>query len=239
MSNDKSVASASRHRVPATPGRISDAAYGFVAAVVLANVAGGILLAVDPTLIDGVAGLVVPSVAMWVGFIGAPAVVSRTQGSGDLRRDFRLRATWLDALVGLPLGVATQLLALPALYFLLSPIVDSSDLSKPAEETIGRGSGVGVVLIFLVVGIGAPIAEELFFRGLFQGAAQRRFGAWPGLLLVAAVFGATHLQPLQFPGLFLAGLVFGLLAWRSGRLGPAICAHIGFNMAAAVVLVWS
>ena len=46
------------------------------------------------------------------------------------------------------------------------------------------------------------------------------------------------LQPLQFPGLFVAGLLFGALAWRAGRLGPAIFAHVGFNTVAAIVLLW-
>ena len=221
-----------------TPGRIVDAALGFVIAVVLASIAASMLMAIDPDLVDGAAGLVVPSLAMWVGFVGVPVSVSRRRGTGDLGQDFGLRARWSDAAIGIPLGVATQLLALPALYFLLGAFVDTSALSDPAKETMDRASGLATAAVILVVGVGAPIAEELFFRGLFQRAAQARFGDIRGLLLVAAVFGASHFQRLQFPGLFLAGLVFGVLAWRSGRLGPAVFAHIGFNMAAVVVLLW-
>ena len=221
-----------------SPGRLGDAALGFLAAIVVSGLAASVVLAIDPDLADGATGLVVSSLALWVGFAGAPIVVSRTRGSGRLSQDFGLRATWRDACVGLPLGVATQVLVLPGLYFLIGLVFDTSELSKPAEETIGRGSGLGLVAVLLVVGIGAPIAEELFFRGLFQRAAQSRFGAWQGWLLVAAVFGASHFQVLQFPGLFVAGLLFGGLAWRSGRLGPAIFAHIGFNTVAAVLLIW-
>ena len=220
-----------------TPGRLTDAALGFVVAVVMASIAASALMAVDPDLVDGAAGLVVPSLAMWVGFIGVPVSVSRRRGSGDLGQDFGLRAHWTDLAIGVPLGAATQLLALPALYFVLGTFLDTSALSDPAKETMDRGSGLSMAAVVLVVGIGAPIAEELFFRGLFQRSAQARFGEVRGLLLVAAVFGASHLQPLQFPGLFLAGLVFGVLAWRSGRLGPAVFAHVGFNIAAVVVLL--
>ena len=226
------------HTPQVTPGRLSDAALGFVTAVVLASIAASVLMVIDPELVDGAAGLVVPSLAMWVGFIGVPLSVSRRRGTGDLGQDFGLRARWSDAAIGVPLGAATQLLALPALYFLLGAFVDTSALSDPAKETMDRASGLATAAVILVVGVGAPIAEELFFRGLSQRAAQARFGNVRGLLLVAAVFGASHFQPLQFPGLFLAGLVFGVLAWRSGRLGPAVFAHIGFNMAAVVVLLW-
>lgn len=221
-----------------TPGRLGDAALGFLIAVVLSSFAVTFLLAVDPDADEGAAGLVVASIALWGGFVGMPVWVSRHRGSGDVRSDFALRARWTDAVWAVPLGVATQLLVLPAIYWLLGRFFDVSALSEPAEETLSRGSGIGLVAILLVVGIGAPIAEELFFRGLFQGAAVARLGNSAGVLVVAAVFGATHLQPLQFPGLFAAGLIFGLLTLRSGRLGPAVFAHIGFNTAAAVVLIW-
>ncbi len=222
----------------ATPGRLGDAAVGFIAAVVAASLAASVLLAIDPALADGAAGLVVPSLAMWLGFIGAPVLVSRRRGTGRLSIDFGFSTRWRDVVVGIPLGVATQMLVLPAVYFVIGLAVDTSDLSNPAKETIGRGSGLSLAAVLLVIGIGAPVAEELFFRGLFQRAAQARFGGWQGWLLVAAVFGASHLQPLQFPGLFVAGLLFGALAWRAGRLGPAIFAHVGFNTVAAIVLLW-
>ena len=35
------------------------------------------------------------------------------------------------------------------------------------------------------------------------------------------------------------GAVVGWLVWRTDRLGPAIWAHVGFNLTAAVVLVWN
>jgi hypothetical protein len=96
-----------------------------------------------------------------------------------------------------------------------------------------------VLALFLIVGVGAPIAEELFYRGLSQHAIAKRFGARLAVFLGAAFFGFSHLQPLQFLGLFAFGLVLGFLTERFDRLGPAIFAHMGFNMTAAVVLVWN
>jgi membrane protease YdiL (CAAX protease family) len=51
------------------------------------------------------------------------------------------------------------------------------------------------------------------------------------------LFAATHFQLLQLPALALAGALFGVLAHRAGRLGPAIAAHIVFNMTAVVTLL--
>ena len=54
----------------------------------------------------------------------------------------------------------------------------------------------------------------------------------------AALFGAAHLEPLQFPALFVFGLVAAVLATRTGRLGPGIWAHVAFNSVAVVNLVF-
>ena len=62
---------------------------------------------------------------------------------------------------------------------------------------------------------------------------------WPSIIVTALYFGATHLQPLQFPALVIFGVVVGWLVQRTDRLGPAIWAHVGLQPHAAVVLVWN
>ncbi len=52
-------------------------------------------------------------------------------------------------------------------------------------------------------------------------------------------FGLVHFQLLQLPGLIVAGILFGILAHRAGRLGPAIAAHVTFNMVTVVALLAS
>jgi membrane protease YdiL (CAAX protease family) len=53
----------------------------------------------------------------------------------------------------------------------------------------------------------------------------------------SVVFGLSHGQLLQLPALILAGVLFGVLAHRAGRLGPAIAAHVAFNMVTVVSLL--
>ena len=89
------------------------------------------------------------------------------------------------------------------------------------------------------VGIGAPVVEEIFYRGLLQRSLERRFGVWPGILGSALLFGVSHFQLLQLPALVLFGVVLGLLAQRTGRLAAPIAAHIVFNMTTVLFLVGS
>ena len=99
-------------------------------------------------------------------------------------------------------------------------------------------SNVGLALLIVVAVIGAPIVEELVYRGLLQGALGRTLRQWRGWLavvLAAALFALVHFLPVEYPGLFLIGLVVGVCALRTGRLGMGILTHAAFNAAALVV----
>jgi membrane protease YdiL (CAAX protease family) len=44
------------------------------------------------------------------------------------------------------------------------------------------------------------------------------------------VFGLAHFEALQLPALVAFGVVLGIMAVRTKRLGPSIFAHAGFNL---------
>ncbi len=166
--------------------------------------------------------------------LGTALFASYRKGRGPLR-DFGLKVLPVD-IFGLVVGLATQyaalLLYLPLLWF---TSVSTDDISKPARELTDKASGGGVILLILIVVIAAPIVEELFFRGLVMRSAERRWGSTWAIVVSAAIFGAAHFEPLQFPALMVFGLVAGFLAVRTGRLGPSIFAHMAFNG----IAVWS
>jgi membrane protease YdiL (CAAX protease family) len=117
--------------------------------------------------------------------------------------------------------------------------VDLDKLSQPARELGDKATTPGgIALLFLTVAIGAPLAEELFFRGLVLRAFEKRVGTRWAVAASSVVFGATHFQALQFPALTAAGVVFALLVVTTGRLGPAIFAHMAFNAATVASIVW-
>ena len=121
----------------------------------------------------------------------------------------------------------------------------SEELAKPAKELVSRvGGGNGAFLgLAVAVGVLAPIVEECFYRGFIARSIVRLFPAfrtWPTTLIAAGLsgvwFGLIHLQPLQLPALIAVGFCCAVVALRTGRLGPAIFVHMGFNLITVITL---
>lgn len=189
----------------------------------------------DVLTIAEVALLQVP---LWLGLLGVPLIATRLRGNGP-RRDLGLWSTVADAPIGLAIGVACQLILVPIVtlpIFLLSD-TDQAELEAPARELTEKAQGPGVLVLVLVVVVAAPLAEEVFFRGMLQRLLARRWPIWPSMLVTAVLFGVSHFQWLQLPALAAFGLVLSLLAHRTGRLGRSIWAHVGFNATTVVALL--
>jgi membrane protease YdiL (CAAX protease family) len=183
-----------------------------------------------PLWLDAV--LLIP---LWVSLLVATIIISNHWGTGRLRDDYGLRFRAFD-LLGVPIGIASQAVLIPAIYWILR--VSSEDVSSQARTLTDRaGSDAEVVLLVLMVVVGAPIIEELFFRGLLMRAIQARWNDGLALVASALFFALVHFQPLQIPGLFAFGLILGTCAQRTGRLGMSILAHAAFNGTAVVMLL--
>jgi membrane protease YdiL (CAAX protease family) len=174
-------------------------------------------------------------VPLWVGLTGAVVIVSRHWGTGSLRRDYGLRFLPIDV-IGVPIGVLVQLVFVPVLYRLL-PFIDRDEVGESAESLTDRATGWGVLLLILLVVVGAPIVEELFFRGLVMRSIQARYSDWLALVGSALLFALVHFNPLTFPALAMFGLVLGYLAQRTRRLGMSVFAHAGFNATTVALLL--
>lgn len=177
---------------------------------------------------------------LWLGFIGVPIYVAATKGNGWIR-DFKMKLSLIDIPVAGVIGLLTQLIVVPLVSWPMLWLTNTSidDLGAPARELADKATdNLGAVLFLVIVGIGAPIAEEIFFRGLLLRAMEKTFGTTVAVIGSSALFAATHFQFIQFPALFMAGLVFALLVVRTGRLGAAIIGHMAFNLVTAVSLLW-
>jgi membrane protease YdiL (CAAX protease family) len=188
--------------------------------------------------------LLATEVGLWAGFGGVPAYAAIVKGSGSIVKDFGLRLRpWPDVPLGIVLGVLAQF-AVDLLYMPLAHLIPglSKSLSQPTTELFGGRGDRGYFLITLLVAVGAPIFEELLFRGLLLRSLQRRFSKrsnrwahWIPLVGSAAIFALMHLEPADLLGLFLVGLLLGELAIRSKRLGPGMVTHASFNLVAVVL----
>ncbi len=74
----------------------------------------------------------------------------------------------------------------------------------------------------------APIAEELFFRGVVLRGFSK-YSVRFGIIFSALIFGFMHGNIFQAVMATLLGLVLGYITSRTGSIVPAIICHIAIN----------
>jgi len=93
-------------------------------------------------------------------------------------------------------------------------------------------------VLFLVGGVFAPIAEELYFRGLMYGYC-RRWGFWPALFLSTLIFTLLHGSAPGAPiPQLVGGLVFATAYEIEKSLLVPILIHILGNTAIFSITSW-
>jgi uncharacterized protein len=206
-----------------------------VAAVTLAALAGGDDLA---TVAIGVLGASLA--AAWVCYLVGMWIASEQGGTGNFADDYGVSFRPVD-LAGIGIGVLSQLVVVNLIYLPLKalwPDVFTDDrLQENARDLIDRASGSSAILLVVLVGFGAPIIEELFYRGLLQRPLLARYNDGAVVVGVALTFAFVHFRVIEYPGLFVFGLILGFCAMRTGRLGMSIAAHVGFNLT-GLILAW-
>lgn len=109
-------------------------------------------------------------------------------------------------------------------WFGTGEIPDAMEGTMPPE---GEAGGLAIAMIFLV--ITAPVCEELLVRGILL-TALRKHGEWFGIIVSALVFGFIHGNLDQLPYAFVVGILYGLLAVRSGSVIPSMILHSVNNL---------
>ncbi len=208
------------------------AACGYLAALYLSSLAGAVWASASGRR-ESLGQIVSVLVTQWAGLMAAAVFASRRWGTGRLGDDLGVRARPADLIVGVLAALFSQVLV----WLLYLPL--DLDVSKEARRLLGLAHGPGLVLLGACVIVGAPIVEEVFFRGLLQGALVQRFGPSWGVAGASVAFGVSHYQPVQLLGLVAFGLVLGVLRLRTGRLGASVVAHMAFNAATFTLFVAS
>jgi membrane protease YdiL (CAAX protease family) len=221
------------------PGRA--AWYGLAGFVV--GVVAGILLAVASAVLNlpDFVTLLLNVAGLWSGLLGACWLASRRYGSGKIRHDYGLEFSGAD----FGWGFLSSLAARVAGFIAIIPIIVLA-----GERFIGTNQGVfgevsdslPALLVFAVIAvIGAPLVEELFFRGLLLRSLTTSVGIGTAIVIQAVLFGFAHLSPLLglanvsvMTVITAAGVVFGITAWKR-RVATSVAAHSFFNMVAVAV----
>lgn len=119
-----------------------------------------------------------------------------------------------------------------------SPQTGSAGLVKEAMFDIAN-EPLLFLLVFPSIAIGAPLAEELIFRGqLFSALSQTRLGVSGTTVLTSALWALLHSSEpwLSVALIFIMGLIFGWMMYRFGSLWVTIVCHGAWNGIYALIL---
>ena len=115
----------------------------------------------------------------------------------------------------------------------------AAGFDSAAGELAGDMDSVPALIAFAVlVGVGAPIVEELAFRGLLFGSLVKRgMPIWFTILVSGGIFALFHFEPIRIPLLMSTGLVLAFARYQQRSLTVPIVAHMVNNIPAAIALV--
>lgn len=95
---------------------------------------------------------------------------------------------------------------------------------------------LGSRLGYFVIALGAPLVEELVFRGAILRALLRwKSNPWVGIIISSVLFAASHMNPVQMPHAFLVGLLLGWMYYRTDSIVPGVVYHWVNNTVAYVL----
>jgi membrane protease YdiL (CAAX protease family) len=183
--------------------------------------------------------LAVLAPAQFAAMLAGIRLVSRRKGSGDMKRDFRLRyqsGDWVALLYGVGLLLAAGLI--------LSFVFEALGIDPGSQQVVEAAEGAErlpeKLVITVVIAVLAPVAEEILFRGMLFDALLARTSVKRTVWISGVVFGLVHLiDPAALPlvpALIGLGVILGYARQRTDSLSQPILMHIGFNSVTAIGL---
>lgn len=147
------------------------------------------------------------------------------------------------------LGMLLQIVASLLLQPIARLVYPDGRPPQQIADIIGNADTESYVrlALFAAAVLFAPLTEELMYRGVLFRAA-RPLGPWVAILVSAVVFTGVHVFGLDpdnrlgsaaivLPPLLALAILLGWLTERTGRLGPALFLHSGWNLLAAILLL--
>jgi membrane protease YdiL (CAAX protease family) len=193
-------------------------------------------------LVQSCSGLfVLVSLAGEVAFIGGTLWWIRFVSRSPLSSLGVPRRPITDAGVGLGMGLALFGVAVAAAGITHAIVAMLLGHPPPEPQQVDPCvRGTALALLAPIVIVGAPLGEELFFRGFLFRGLRRRLSVWPAALISALAFGVVHISPesarqaagtaILVPALVLLGIGLALLYERRKNLVAPIAGHAVFNL---------
>lgn len=144
----------------------------------------------------------------------------------------------------LPLTEITKFLCYGVLFNLFISIllnlvlsnVDNSANKELNDMIAGMMNGNPIVL-FLTIGVLAPLTEELVFRyGIYKSFAK--INPKVGIIISGIVFGLIHMNLVQSTYAMLLGFLFAFIYYKSENIFYPILLHIGINGSSTITALF-
>jgi uncharacterized protein len=145
-------------------------------------------------------------------------------------------------------GVATYakslaaMLAVVGLYMGVTHFIVGHDPKNDLAELVDLFRGRWWPIALLVIGVGAPLSEELLFRGFLQSAlVPSRLGYWGASIVTTTFWTSLHAgySAVGLIEVFLIGIVFAIILRRTGSLWVTIVCHGIYNTGIALLLIFA
>lgn len=182
-----------------------------------------------PNIVIEIASLAAPLAVL---IPGLPAIARRSLHDLGLRIPRPADILWA-------LGGATAMFIVATA---IGAFQESAFHLKPDQITVHwlrDGHAALVASLVILACIGAPIVEELTFRGFLFNAILRYAPAWVAAIVSGTIFGLAHsatgvgsIAPLAAGGIVLATVYY-----RSGSLTASILTHAIFNTFTVVLVL--
>jgi uncharacterized protein len=221
---------------------LGDVVITLMSALTLGIVVSSLVVATQHGSLDGAtaqAWLSIPLLVVpWLGLAGWPIYVSRTRGNGPVL-DFGLRLTWRAVGIGVAGGIAAFTLATVVGEIEIKILGHgfSASVENLAQKTTAGSAGAIWVLAVLTA-FGAPIVEEIAFRGLTYGAFVKR--GLPVIYAVAwttVIFALFHFEFVRLPVLLVIGAFLGAVRAYTGQTSASMISHMVVNIPGAIAIL--
>ncbi|WP_180954305.1 CPBP family intramembrane glutamic endopeptidase [Bacillus sp. M6-12] len=110
-------------------------------------------------------------------------------------------------------------------------------LPEIPTELNNQKSFVAIAVGFQIIGLGLfpGFFEELLFRGVLLRGVENRNKQF-AIIYIAFLFSLLHLNPYNFMGPFILGIVFGYMVYATNSIIPSMIAHMTNNLMAVGLL---
>lgn len=127
----------------------------------------------------------------------------------------------------LPLVAILPILSAFGFTMHIANLIPMPEFMKELFREMAEANGIFPFLMIIVL---APIFEEFICRGVILKGFLEKYSVKKAIIISSLIFGIMHLNPWQFIGAFVMGLIGGWLFWKTKSLFLPIVVHFSNNL---------